>query len=351
MVLRGDPGTGKTTLMAALALRHPEWPRYFIRRAGERDLAAAKRGGHDGGLASFFTTVGLQLAAVRPDLFPEDPDDDLDVRLLIKHLGPGGSAQALRIERLLLHPFRRFAARVRVSAGLVEGDLVGVYIGEIGEAALEDPTALAVPALIAPLERLSRQAPEERVVILLDGLDELRVRDAPFDVGRWLNAQPGLPSNLRLVVASRDDERLGTLRESHEDSVTTVNASRNAAPDVRSYAAKVAAKTHVRGILSAYGVLPEEFAHRAATRAGVVFQYVAFLDRALAVAAREDPHPADLGWLAVPVDEWPNGPAKLYARFMTRIRDQVKRVTLVTSRPGTRSTVRCLACWPSRTRR
>jgi WD40 repeat protein len=328
VVLRGDPGTGKTTLMSALALRHPEWPRYFIRRTGERDLAAAKRGGHDGGLASFLTTVGLQLAAVRPDLFPEDPDDDLDIRLLIERLGPGGRAQALRIERLLLHPFRRFAAQVRVSAGVVEGDLVGVYIGELGEAALEDPGALAVPALVAPLERLRRQAPDDRVVILLDGLDELRLRDAPLDVGRWLNGQPELPANLRLVVASRNDERLGTLRQNHEDSLTTVDASLNAAPDVRSYAAKVAAKPYVREILSEYGVREEEFAHRAATRADAVFQYVAFLDRALAVAAREDPHPADLGWLAAPVDEWPNGPAKLYARFLTRIRDQVRRVTL-----------------------
>ena len=329
VVLRGDPGTGKTTLMAALALRHPEWPRYFIRRAGERDLAAAKRGGHDGGLASFFTTVGLQLAAVRPDLFPEDPDDDLDVRLLIEHLGPGGRAQALRIERLLLHPFRRFAARVRVSAGSVEGDLVGVYIGELGEAALENPGALEVPALTVPLERLRLEAPDERIVVLLDGLDELRVRDAPSDVGRWLNEHAELHPNLRIVVASRkDDERLHTLSAIHADSLTTLNSSRNAAPDVTSYAGKVAAKPHVQRVLREYGVQPEEFARRAAAKAGVVFQYVAFLDRALAAAAGEGPHPADLDWLAAPTDEWPNGPGELYAKFMARIRDQVKRVTL-----------------------
>ena len=329
VALKGKPGAGKTTLMAALALRHPEWPRYFIRRAGEPDIAAANHGGHDGGLASFLTTVGLQLAAVRPDLFPEEADDHLDIELVIDHLGAGASAHLLRIERLLLHPFRRFAARVRASAGLVEGNLVGVCIGEIGHAAAENPLALVAPALIAPLERLRREAAGERVVVLLDGLDELRVRDAPFDVSKWLNEYTELHPNLRLVVASREnDDRLRALSVIHGRSFTALDASRNAEPDVRGYAGKVAVKPHVRRILGEYGVQPEEFARRAAAKAGVVFQYVAFLDRALTAVAGEGQRPTDLNWLAAPVDEWPNGPGELYAKFMIRVRDQVRRVTL-----------------------
>ena len=155
------------------------------------------------------------------------------------------------------------------------------------------------------------------------------MRDAPSDVSRWLNEHAELHPNLRIVVASRkDDERLHTLSAIHADSLTTLNSSRNAAPDVTSYAGKVAAKPHVQRVLREYGVQPEEFARRAAAKADVVFQYVAFLDRALAAAAAEGPHPADLDWLAAPTDEWPNGPGELYTKFMARIRDQVKRVTL-----------------------
>ena len=35
VLVRGDPGAGKTTVMAALADRHPEHLPYFIRRAGQ----------------------------------------------------------------------------------------------------------------------------------------------------------------------------------------------------------------------------------------------------------------------------------------------------------------------------
>ena len=248
------------------------------------------------------------------------------------HVAPGAAAAAMHIERLLLHPFRRFAATARLSVDTLEGSAVGLYIGQIGDAALEHPAALEIPALLEPLENLRAQDASGRVVVLLDGLDELRVRDAPADVGRWLDEHAELHPNLRLVIASRaDGDRLEALCEIHKDSLRLVDATTGADAAVHDYAARIAGKEHVREVLRAHGMRPERFAHRAATQAAGIFQYVSFLDRRLAAAAVEGTAAADFDWLreadGEPERPWPNGIGGLYAQFMLRIKGQVERVT------------------------
>lgn len=326
VLVRGHPGSGKTTLMAGLASRHPDWPRYFIQRAGQGDGIRS----HDGSLASFLTVIGLQLAASRPDLFPDSSHElNLDADVVARHVAPGARVEALRVERMLLHPFRSFAARVRLSVDILQGQAIGLSIREIGDAALVSPGALEIPALIEPLEILRQSHPGGRIVVLVDGLDELRVRDAPVNVGEWLAEHPRLHPNLRFVVASRDDsERLDTLRQAHEDCLREVDASKNAESAVQQYAANVSAKAHVARILQAHSRRPEWFAHRAALKAAGIFQYVAFLDRALAAVAAEGPGAPALDWLwSGDEADWPNGVGGLYAAFMLRIKDQVQKLT------------------------
>src|SRR5437016_1268611 len=41
LLLKGEPGVGKTAFMAWLARQHPDWPRYFIRRDSRTRLKSA----------------------------------------------------------------------------------------------------------------------------------------------------------------------------------------------------------------------------------------------------------------------------------------------------------------------
>ena len=67
-------------------------------------------------------------------------------------------------------------------------------------------------ALLDPAALLLEQTPDERIVILVDALDELRYHPGKETLLKWLAACPELPSNLRFVLTSRPDPLLDTLR-------------------------------------------------------------------------------------------------------------------------------------------
>ena len=77
-----------------------------------------------------------------------------------------------------------------------------VRIGDVVDAAYADPQALEPRALLGPARELAARDPGARIVILLDGVDELRLRDTSVDVLNWLADHTGLPDNVRFVVAS-----------------------------------------------------------------------------------------------------------------------------------------------------
>src|ERR1700733_924949 len=176
VLLRGAAGAGKTAILAALARRHPNWPRYFIRRAAEPETAYQ----HEGGLASFLTVVGLQLLARQPELFPSMAT--LDQELQVGVVEPDTDLTLLDIDRVLISPFTDLNLRIRTKADRISGQLTVVRIGDIVDAGYADPPALEPPALLGPARELAARDPAARIVILLDGVDELRLRDTSVDV-------------------------------------------------------------------------------------------------------------------------------------------------------------------------
>jgi hypothetical protein len=189
VLLTGGPGTGKSAVMAHLAQERPDWPRYFIRRIGETDTDAYR---HEGGLASFLTVVGFQLLALYPDAFPAEEDPLVDAEVDVSRVGSGADVAAIRIAEYFASPFRPGGLRARLQAAVFEGRATAVQIGKmIVDVATTDPAALESPALLEPLAELARSRSGERVVVLLDGLDELRFRDAATDVGWWPHGDAG----------------------------------------------------------------------------------------------------------------------------------------------------------------
>ena len=318
VLLLGGAGTGKTGILAALARRHPHWPRYFIRRAAEPETAYQ----HEGGLASFLTAVGLQLLARQPELFPHMAT--LDEELHVGVVESGTDLTLLDIDRVLISPFTDLNLRLRTKAELISGNLTVVKIGEIVDAAYAAPQALEPSALLRPARELASHDPDARIIILLDGVDELRLRDTSVDVLNWLADHPEFPANVRFVIASRPvSERLNQLtRGQHGPHVKKVNLDKFSA-DAESLAQQIAGDEVVQQVLGRLGVRPAAFSAYATNRSNGNFRYLTLL-RAMIQEAADDPG-ADLTWLAEREDRWPDGLNALSRDYLLRTRDRVGR--------------------------
>ncbi|HVB44090.1 MAG TPA: AAA family ATPase [Streptosporangiaceae bacterium] len=318
VLLVGGAGAGKTGVLAELARRNRDWPRYFVRRAAEPETAYQ----HEGGLASFLTVVGLQLRARQPELFPGTATLDEEVQVGVVERGANLTLQD--IDRVIINPFTDLNLGLRAKAGRISGNLTVVRIGDIVDAAYAAPQALEPAALLGPARELAARDPDSRIVILLDGADELRLRDTSVDVLNWLADHPEFPANVRFVIASRPvSARLDQLtRGEHGPHVKQVNLDKFSA-DAESLAQRIAGDEVVQQVLARLGVRPAAFAAYAAKRSNGNFRYLTLL-RAMVQEAVDDPG-ADLTWLAEHEDRWPDGLNALSRDYLLRTRDRVGR--------------------------
>lgn len=333
VLVTGAPGAGKSTLLAWLAVQEPTWPRYFIRRAAELDSDFHQ---HEGGLASFLTVIGLQLAALWGDLVP---DPELRIESYIQADEVVGEATGARIREVVLNPFqslaRQLVMRVGLDIGRVVGSATGLEIGRLILDANQQPQALVEPALLGPARRLAELHPDQQIVILIDGLDELHFRTAASDVGQWLAELQQLPSNVRFIVSSRPDERVRELEVAHADAVRVINVdpghgqvtNYRVAEDITRYAELIAEDGHIAAVLASHGIHTDRFVREAAAKAEGNFQYLTFLARTLESAPdrlappsgerRLDPA-GELDWL-LNVRDLPDGLPRLYEHFLLRV--------------------------------
>lgn len=173
-VLTGDVGTGKTTLLAALARAHPDWLRYFAHR---HDPAADP--------VDLLLSAGRQLARTRPALFdPESLPPEADRA----YLDPRNLAPETLLELALREPATRLAAA--------------------------DPNAL--------------------IVILIDATD---TRATSAGLTDWLARATDLPRNVRLVLTARP-HAVPRLRSARRDLTEVVipAGTREARDETTAYA-------------------------------------------------------------------------------------------------------------------
>ncbi|HET9971648.1 MAG TPA: WD40 repeat domain-containing protein [Streptosporangiaceae bacterium] len=156
-------------------------------------------------------------------------------------------------------------------------------------------------------------------MILLDGIDELRLRDTSVDVLTWLTDHTQFPENVRFVVASRPDERLNALIGNERADVKRVTLTGDG--DARRFAELIADGQLVGAALVSRGMPRETFVSYAARRAGGNFRYLALLRGLI------EENAADLDWLAEGADRWPDGLNALYRDYLLRTRDRVGRAT------------------------
>jgi WD40 repeat protein len=318
VLLTGDPGSGKSTIMAGLAAANPSWARYFIRRVDEESDGEHRRSGD---LASFLIVTGLQLAALWPQRLSDHSMDP--VYQEVGEVGPDEEVVGVTADALIANPFlaagRQLMVEVHQRAGTVRGKLTGVDIGTLVLEPRLRPLVMVEPALVAPATALARSHPGERIVILIDGLDELRFRAVAADVGEWLASTAALPPNIQFVVASRPDEpRLAGIRAALGDTLQPIDlnsAAQEQPQDIETYLTLA-----VRTGTVASGVHSDRFVKTVAAKAKGNFQYAALV-------AREARDVTDVAaWL----EQLQNLPADLnhlYGHFLLRVHDELLPAT------------------------
>lgn len=325
VLLTGEPGAGKSALMAHLARLHPEAPRYFIRR----DSMTPLRGGD---ARTFLFALGHQLASLHPSLF-EPQRLEVVIRQRAERVASGGQMVGIEVEDLLVSPFHDTAIRVEQHAAVVEGDLVGISANRmIDNPRLQELSNLQYLALLDPAEVLAEQDPAARIVVLVDALDEIRYGLRGEDVLAWLTSCPELPSNVRFVLTSRPDaDLLSSFRAVKGSEIVELAIDPDAEgdrdsirEDLHRYLDRFAAEPAVTEAMVAYEVEPTSFVDGAADRAQGNFQYVVALARGIDAALGSEPPSDDLPVL-LRLEGIPAGTQELYRFFLGRIKEQADR--------------------------
>jgi hypothetical protein len=338
VLVTGEPGSGKTSLLAGVARAHLDWPRYFVRRDGRVALAGAD-------VQSFLLSVGHQLAQLRPEIF-EPARLAVVVRQRLETVPAGGRAVGIRVEDLIVSPFRRTAVlEVEQHVAVTAGTVVGI---EVGTATLEprllEPDNLAHLALIDPAEVLLDVDPQARIVVILDALDELAGRSG--GLLEWLTDGPELPSNVRVLMSSRPHAALGALRAARADRLREVAIDTSSGPvreDLLGYAKRMLAGDRVADAVTAQGLFLDQLRWDAVARAAGNFLYLATYAKALNDAvSRAD---GELVARLLTFDRLPPGLDGLYAFFIETARADLVRLGMLEIRDPVATADRLAPAW------
>lgn len=316
VLLVGEPGVGKSGVVAGLADRNPGWLRYFIRRDSTTPLSG-------GDAASVLLRIGHQLATRRPQLF--DPARlEVVVTQRVASAGPQATVVGVRIEDLSVSPFHRTAIRVEQHVEDLAGRLVGLDVAH----ATVDPRLLTEDnlqylALFDPAAVLAASQPDDQVVVLVDAVDEALRFHGGMSVLDWLERSPELPANVRVVLSSRPHPRLATLESVRAGSVELI-ALDTAAPavlaDTLAFAERLLSVPELAARVPGVGAAAE----RVARASDGNFAYLRALERGL-LAAVDAGNDALLDQL-LRLDVLPPGLGPLYSVLLRNARDEIARL-------------------------
>jgi hypothetical protein len=213
VLLTAAPGIGKSVFAAQLAARNPQWPVYFIRRDQQRPLS-------DVSAKSFLLRIGYQLAALHPEVFDQEA-----VRVSVaQRIGEtDGAIVGAEVKRIVALPFHQKTLEIQQDVERNKGRVVGLRLEELViEVWRLEVADLQKMALIDPAQALLRLHPKNQIVVLVDGLDEIRYHTTSETVVDWLTHCPQLPPNVRFVLTSRPDAALEFFCEKQAPHVSVI---------------------------------------------------------------------------------------------------------------------------------
>ena len=324
VLLTGEPGAGKSNVLAGLARDNDRWLRYFVGQP-DQDVQTS------GDVTSFLMSIGHQFKRLWPGAF-DVKRLEIVVQQHIDRVDAGGSALGIKISDVTASPFHNpIFLKVDQSAKQAAGQITGVEINFAQvEPRLLDTANLAHLALVAPAEVLRKLDPSARVVVLLDALDEATRTGAGDGLLDWLSDSGVLPPNVRVVVSSRPISALGILRAGRKTQLAPINvdpADRRVWADLTAYTNDKLDTADVDQAVRAHGLVPDEFRLRVVKRASGNFQYLASYTRALTEAIA-DGH-AELSARLLQLDTFPSGLVGIYTIFAETARRDVERLGML----------------------
>lgn len=209
LIIVGEPGSGKSAFLAYLAVTL-NCPRHFI-RVGSIDGVTGVDPRH------FLVSLGAQLYQKYGREIFAQAEEGTNIRVTVG-LATGKKEIVGRfIDELYTLPFLPLSERavqVKVGAATGQSQIIGEHIGKlINIAESLDETTLLHITLLNPLLKIQELYPAEKVVILIDALDEARYHSGVkiSDIlPRATDAD--VPANLRLVMTSRPGESADKFR-------------------------------------------------------------------------------------------------------------------------------------------
>ena len=281
IVLSAEPGAGKTAFVAWLANQQADWLRYFIRSDSKEQLRS-------GDARSFLFTVGYQLAFANPAIFKSD-SVNINVSQNIGSIETSGSAQGISVDELYASPFYQTSLSVRQQVKTIQGKVTGVSIKKlVSESSLLTNQTLQKLGLFKPAQKLLKEKPSTKLVILIDALDELRFHDVREDISKWLLGLgvAEIPSNIRFVISSRplDRNTLNIFRQHYGKSLREVTidpSSNDVREDLYKYAKYFTSQYSTAQILDSFSIDSNRFIKQSIIKAEGNFQYLGFLYRGI----------------------------------------------------------------------
>jgi hypothetical protein len=199
LIIVGEPGSGKSAFLAYLAVTL-NCPRHFI-RVGSIDGVTGVDPRH------FLVSLGAQLYQKYGRLIFEQAEEG-NIRVTVGFATGKKEIVGRFIDELYTLPFLPPSERdvqVKVGAATGHSQIIGEHIGKlINIAETLDETTLLHLTLLNPLQKIQELYPAEKVVILIDALDEAHYHSGvkiPDILPRATDAD--VPANLRLVMTSR----------------------------------------------------------------------------------------------------------------------------------------------------
>ena len=212
-LLAGEPGSGKTAISARLV-------QFAQKRAalptGRRQLVSRF-------ISAFHFCSARDRLWINPNTFVES----LAIQL-VQNCPP--------FARFLSEAASRHQINIQVIQKIGSADIVkGVEIQQlnIGSTSPEDAY---INLVREPLEALFQDGYRERMVILVDALDEALTYSGEINIIQLLAQCENLPGNMRFIVSSRPDERAeGKFLHMHKLTLSSSENEEHNLHDVRNY--------------------------------------------------------------------------------------------------------------------
>jgi AAA ATPase domain len=302
-VLTGEPGSGKTALAARLVqLNRGE----TTADAGPSPLLSSVHSPlQPGFLSAFHFCSARDSRWIRPHTFAES----LALQLAYRY---PAYAEALAEKS----GDRHIEIKVRQEADTVSGQVIGVIIEHLDVSRVDSADEAFGRIVREPLERLFRAHPDERLVILVDSLDEALGYSTKPDIVALMTQAENLPAGVRFIVTTRPEPKVlvPLRREPHgveEFSLSTGAGLRRSQEDVESYTLRMLDGASRLAARLAQGLTPIDFAAAMREKSGGNFLYV----RQLLKMLSDQQGQISLASL----DRFPSGLDGIYAEFLERL--------------------------------